>query len=240
MSAEVAVVDPAAALDAAADPGEFVLLACERGKSWLTEALAHGDLDALANAKGWAVTLRTATMQKQLGKDAELAATELVRRAERCIGLGIRQGQAEGAIRKPSETSRFVPDPASIKNSSLDYLKNASERADVYDLTDGVSDDEFEEALAEAKAEKNLSRANVVRKVRKAPPPDRSSVHYRRRKLDPVRIVNESIAALEAIASGLSLIDDPASLDAEMRLGWLEALRQPLSAINRFKKEISG
>lgn len=35
-----------------------------------------------------------------------------------------------------------------------------------YPLTDNVTDADFEAALAEAKAEKNLSRANVVRKVK--------------------------------------------------------------------------
>jgi hypothetical protein len=33
-------------------------------------------------------------------------------------------------------------------------------------MTDGISDTDFEDALGEAKAEGNLSRANVVRKVR--------------------------------------------------------------------------
>src|SRR5262249_47258596 len=36
-----------------------------------------------------------------------------------------------------------------------------------YAMTDGVSDTDFEDAIGEAKAEGNLSRANVVRKVRR-------------------------------------------------------------------------
>lgn len=35
-----------------------------------------------------------------------------------------------------------------------------------YAMSDGVTDDEFEEALDQAKAEGNLSRANVVRRVK--------------------------------------------------------------------------
>ena len=41
-------------------------------------------------------------------------------------------------------------------------------------MTDGVSDTDFEDAIGEAKAEGNLSRANVVRKIRQqrgSPPP---------------------------------------------------------------------
>ena len=35
-------------------------------------------------------------MSKELGRDAELAATEIVRRAERGLGLCVRRAQAEG------------------------------------------------------------------------------------------------------------------------------------------------
>ena len=38
--------------------------------------------------------------------------------------------------------------------------------AGIYAMTDGVSDADFEDAIGEAKAEGNLSRANVVRKIR--------------------------------------------------------------------------
>ncbi|MBE5512524.1 hypothetical protein [Mycobacteroides abscessus] len=36
----------------------------------------------------------------------------------------------------------------------------------IYDLADGVSDEQFEEAITEARAEGNLSRANVARKCK--------------------------------------------------------------------------
>lgn len=36
-------------------------------------------------------------------------------------------------------------------------------------MTDGVTDEQFDEPLTAAKAEQNLSRANVVRKIRKHP-----------------------------------------------------------------------
>lgn len=40
-------------------------------------------------------------------------------------------------------------------------------------MTDGISNEQFEKAIADAKAEKNLSRANVVRKVREEASADR-------------------------------------------------------------------
>jgi predicted transcriptional regulator/lambda repressor-like predicted transcriptional regulator len=58
-------------------------------------------------------------------------------------------------------------------------------------------------------------------------------------RIDPYRIIEESVSMLEGIASGLALIEDVQSLDAEKRLEWIEALRQPLSAITRFQKELT-
>lgn len=173
--------DAVDSLERASDPGEFVMVALERGKTWLTEALNHGDLDALVTMKGWAATLRTATMQKQLGKDAELAATELVRRAERCIGLGIRQGQEAGEIRKTGQSFQIHPAgvtdmmdlPATVEEATgmeRDAL------SDIYPLAE-VADEQFDEAIADAKSEGNLSRANVTRKIKgEKPTTDRVKV----------------------------------------------------------------
>jgi hypothetical protein len=251
---DLLAVDPADALERANDPGAFVVMALERGKSWLTEALNHGDLDALVNAKGYAATLRVATMQKHLGKDAELAATELVRRAERCIGLGIRQGQAEGSvIRRGDNLHTFADDdglgePQFIKRPVTDFashddLSGRPDQAGIYHLTDDVTDEQFEQAIEEAKIEKNLSRANLVRKVKGTPKPkptDRHEVHHKARRINAERIVEETIATLDGLAAGLALIDDIKSVDADKRLEWLEAMRHPLEAINRFKRELSN
>ena len=46
------------------------------------------------------------------------------------------------------------------------FFRHGDERADAYAMTDGVSETDFEGALGEARAEGNLSRANVVRKIR--------------------------------------------------------------------------
>lgn len=46
------------------------------------------------------------------------------------------------------------------------YLPGGQERHEIYAMTDGVADEHFEAALTDARAEGNLSRANVVRKVK--------------------------------------------------------------------------
>lgn len=249
---DLAIIDPSVALEHAADPGAYVVFAIEHGRNWLTEALAHNDLNDLVNAKGWAVTLKTAVYQKKLGKDAELSAQELVRRAEHCLVLGIRQGQEAGEIRRPGQSkvthhqrddNTLVPIASPTDFAASHELRGGGDCPGMYALADDVTNDQFEAAITEAKAEGNLSRANVVRKTKRdkpAPSPERSEWHRKRRRIDPERIIEQTISTLDGIADGLALIEDISSLDAEKRLVWSEALRLPLAAINRFKKELSS
>jgi hypothetical protein len=54
-------------------------------------------------------------------------------------------------------------------SSPADFASGSELRgngAGIYHLADGVSDEEFEDALGQAKAGQDLSRANVVRKIR--------------------------------------------------------------------------
>lgn len=109
--------------------------------------------------------------------DAELAASELVRRAERGIGLAIRAGQERGEIATKAEMRSYAGRVRQqIGNSDLLNKPKPSpgdvapgeplteNGAGIYHLTDGVTDEAFEQGLAEARAEGNLSRANLVRR----------------------------------------------------------------------------
>jgi hypothetical protein len=54
-------------------------------------------------------------------------------------------------------------------SSPADFASNGElrgNRAGIYHLTDGVSDAEFDAAVGDARAGRDLSRANVVRKIR--------------------------------------------------------------------------
>jgi hypothetical protein len=176
VTAGLALAADPAFIDRAADPGEFVVQACERAKAWLREALDHGEIEQIAEIKSQAEAVRVYTTQKQLGKDAQLAATEIVRRAERGIGLAIRGGQRSGHIAKRGDRGgRGAPgvrggNPGDARGddlgSSAAFFRNGKERADSYAMADGVSDTDFEDALGQAKADRDLSRANVVRKIR--------------------------------------------------------------------------
>lgn len=169
MSAALTLAADPTVVERAADPGEFIVQACERAKSWLTEALEHGDIDSIVESKSQAEAIRVYTTSKQLGMDAQLAATEIVRRAERGIGVAIRRGQETGAIRRQGQGRGYtqqLPKPTDF--ASHDELMG--NQAGIYDMTDDVTDGDFEAALAAAKAEQNMSRANLVRKIRQQQP----------------------------------------------------------------------
>lgn len=237
------------ALDAAADPAAFVVLACERAKEWLAQALAHGEIEQIVELKSQAEAIRVYTAQKQMGHDAELAAAEIVRRAERGIGVAIRRGQEAGGIAKPGDVGgRPRPgvrgsDPGEARGQHLDRPTDFLGRDELsnaaYPLTDGVSDDQFDSALEEAKAEGNLSRANVVRKVKGVDPPKttRPELLRRTRRHDPNRIVEQTVQGLEGYCLGLDLIDF-AGIDSTRIDGWTASLRQSLRRLNRLVKEL--
>jgi hypothetical protein len=109
--------------------------------------LEHGEIEQIAEIKSQAEAVRVYTAQKQLGKDAQLAAAEIVRRAERGIGVAIRRGQQGGQIARRGERgSRGAPgvhggNPGDRRGdhlgSSRPFFRHGDERADAYAMTDG-------------------------------------------------------------------------------------------------------
>jgi hypothetical protein len=76
-------------------------------------------------------------------------------------------------------------------------------------------------------------------RARRDAKPQRDAFHARTHHITADRVVEEAVSMLESVASTLALVhQDIPSLDAEKRLAWSEALREPLAVINRFKKEL--
>jgi hypothetical protein len=152
--------------------GQLITAALAESKSWLVVATKATDPTPIAEFKAWAATVAEMTRQKGLAEEIQLDALEMVRRAERGIGIAIRNGQAAGEIRKPREgggrpkETGSRPEPVSSVRSPEEFFKGGGQtQTDTYKLTDNVADDEFEIALTAARDEKNLARANVLRKV---------------------------------------------------------------------------
>jgi hypothetical protein len=218
-------------IERAADPAEFVIQACQRAKTLLREALDRGDIDQIAELRSQAEAIRVYTVQKRLGEDAQLAAAEIVRRAERGIGISIRRGQAAGKIAYKGDhqgnqhTNGRVhygdsSKPAPTSFASRGELYGNGVNAGIYHLTDGVSDRDFEDAVVEAKTDADLTRANLARKIsqRHAPgsrdngdqildPADRSSQAAERR-VELIRRWAGEGSTSRQIAGQLGIRDD--------------------------------
>jgi hypothetical protein len=173
MTTDLAQAAGAGFLDRCDDPGAFIARACEQATAHLRKALENGDIDQVAEIRSQAETVvRACSPQERLGKGTRLAATEFPRRAERGIGVAIRQGQEAGTIRGPHGGKRTLqvhgtePIRSAREFAPVHELRSGKGDPGIYDLADGVSDEDFEAALAEAAAEGNLSRANVARKAK--------------------------------------------------------------------------
>lgn len=244
--AEVAIIgtDPAA-LDTASPEAAAVMVtqALVESRQWLAVAMRGTDPTPIAEFKAWAATIEEATRQKKLGREIELDAAEMVRRAERGIGVAIRKGQAAGEIRLPSRDLGKPPaDGRPDEMSKADprqFFGNSQEKTDSYVLSDTVTDEEFENVLTEAKAEGNLSRANVVRKVKgeKPKPAGRPELLRKTRHHDSNRIVEQTVIGLEGYVLAVDLIDFDA-LDRSQLAAWSGSLATSLQSLNRLSRRL--
>lgn len=192
-------------------------------RTGLLAAIAAHDLPQIAEWKQKASAIQEITKQVRLGKDMQLDAAEFVRRAERGLGVAIREGQERGEIRsqgvgggwnarKSSSASLVEEDQA---KSPYDFARHTDLYGDgkeggngLYAMTDGVSDEAFEEAITEAKAEGNLSRANVARKSKAKADPHGSDIVTPipiRRKTGPQRQKARAEARNTWISSAIAL-----------------------------------
>lgn len=157
----------------------------EQARDWLSRAVDETGPEQIAAAKAEIATAAEATKQLGLSKEIQLDAQEMVRRAEYALGKAIRKGQAEGRVGgdhggdRRSSAARELDRPTDYATRRELYGSDAA-RPGILTLTDsaaslsdGVSDKTFDRAIEEAKAEGNLSRANVARKIigKSAPAP---------------------------------------------------------------------
>ena len=179
-------------------------------RSWLAHAVEATDPQSIATFKAQMATVAEATKQLNLSKGIQLDALEMVRRAERGVGLAIRKGQAEGAVRRHGEGSKDALSQLRGHATKLSpvalaphhELHGARGDGGIYAMTDGVTDDQFENAIDAAKDEGNLSRANVVRKVRGA---QGGVVETRTMRADKIRTMAAQGHTRDAIATAVGI-----------------------------------
>lgn len=159
----------------------------ERASVALSEAVKAGEpADVMAVYKDQAAAIADLTKRLDVSKDAVLSSQMLQRRAERGLGVAIRQGQAEGTITNVSTAAKqreakarcsltkSCPSPEEFATrAELTGNKREYGYDGIYALADNGTTEDFEAALAEGKAEGNVSRANIVRKLKSiAPKPE--------------------------------------------------------------------
>ncbi|MHB8190643.1 MAG: hypothetical protein ACYDHP_09550 [Ferrimicrobium sp.] len=145
------------------DPVGYMATVLYRAKSWLKEAQS---IDDVRNTKAIAVGYKSVIREKEMAFDAQLAATEIVRRCERRVGELVRAGQEEGTVRTSTELAGQGPRTHgySVRSAPAEFFNTHKEQTDSYAMAD-ASNEDFDQAIEDAKAEGNLSRANVVHKV---------------------------------------------------------------------------
>jgi len=159
----------------------------------LDRAMCDEDIPGLLDLKDQGHVIHELTVQKDLGKGLVLSAAEFVRRVERALGwpsaLARSGGRSGGGVGYGTPGSGLgADDTESSRVSPKAIIPNSYEREDAYAFADDVTDDEFEGALAAGKAEENLSRANVRRKLKPECPE-----HLRKtRHIDPNRVVDST------------------------------------------------
>lgn len=155
-------------------------------RTGLLTSIAAQNLPQVVEWKAKGAAIQEIAKQVRLGKDIQLDAAEFVRRAERGLGVAIREGQARGEItsranhdnHKNQWSSAQEGQPFLCTPKPTDFA-TASELSDkrggIYDLADDVTDLQFEEALSEARAEAEaannggfyaMGRSNVARKCK--------------------------------------------------------------------------
>lgn len=235
----------------------------DQARAWLAHVRVAQDTHArdIADFKAFVATAAEAARRVKVSKECQLDAEEIVRRSERELGLAIRRGQEAGEITQKGSRPNGVrahdrvrlgqlqhvqavsPDPTLSLDAPSDFLSNAQQRAEVYDMTDDVTDEQFDQAVEAAKAEGNLSRANVVRKV-KGEKPKQSERHELLRKtrhIDPTRVIRETVNTLDGLAIGVGLLADDLSgvdLDEAVADQWATSLTNSLRVLNRLSKQI--
>lgn len=147
----------------------------DQARQWLERAKeSTTPAQDVAAFRAFVATVAEAAKQKKLSEEIQLDALEMVRRSERALGVAIQQGQVAGEIVKQGDigatpSSNRGGEPGTRRGDNLvrptDFATRHELKDGIYPMSKGVSEEVFDEALAVAREEGNLSRSNVISKV---------------------------------------------------------------------------
>jgi len=217
----------------------------------LAMALEATGPHAVALIKAELATVAEATKQLGLSKEIRDDAAEMVRRAEYALGKAIRKGQEAGEVQTRGDNrhtlepvdNQFIKHPVTEFASYGELTGNG---AGIYHLTDGVSDEQFDDALAEARDEGNLSRANMVRKIKGVPQPGAERIHSGTKSVNSSAakqrgVFERSITHLSGIAVGLAAVTElHPEITNEEAGRWAADLSKTVASLRRVVRLLEG
>lgn len=224
-----------------------VVAALERARDWLRDQTS---IPVVQDGIALGEALQAVARQRDLGHDAELAAAEIVRRAERRLAELVAEGQARGDIATLSSAayarendhedgapSACLPKARDIFGG-VDLQKHARRFA-------AVNEDDWNEALDACRTEGAMSRAAVTRHLQRDAivrpryrPDEDEAWNYRRRRIDPNRVVRKTVLMLEGLASGLASID-ATDVDDPDRDAWARSLTESITILSQLRKDLA-
>ena len=216
----------------------------DKAQSWLQVAKQQADAPrAIADFKAEIIAVAQYAKQKKVSEEIQLDATLMVRRAERELGVAIREGQERGEIRSErqnvthGEKSGSSAEPDFEPSSPKEFLgKSGSTTREIYMMTDGVSDDEFNSALEAAKEEKNPSRVNINRKIKESKGEELPKTYKTQTGNQTTRTMERLTASLWGLRQSLQTIkavDD--GLDPDQVKAWIKELSSTSAELNRIR-----
>lgn len=248
MSAEVAVIESDVSALEGLDPASREIAITQllgQAKQFMEVAMKQPDAPrVMADFKAQIITIAEYAKQKRMSEDLQIDATVMVRRSERGLGLAVRQGQEAGVIAKRGDGSqqdymrggklvRGAKAPAANISSPTEYMgRNGSTTVETYAMADGVTDSQFEEALDTARAERNVSRANIVRKLKHEVAPSRepSSPHKTAQMMERV---TTALWGLRHSLQEITAVDR--DLDQAQASAWIKEFTSTSQELNRIK-----
>ncbi len=253
-------------LDGAAQAAAVTAM-LSHSRTGLLAAIAAQDLPQIVEWKAKGAAIQEIAKQVRLGKELRLDADEFVRRAERGLGVAVRGGQQRGDVLRQGQRADHIQAQQENRDTVIsrptDYaspheLSGEPNGFGIYGMTDGVSDEQFEDAIAEARAEGNLSRANVARKakakatavidaddplidaeVEPAPKPATKAKKKRVTKHDSTEMLANIAGMLGGVVEAIRFMD-PSDIDAARARPTIENIRQSIGVVRKLLKEIEN
>jgi len=230
-----------------ADQEKAVADRINQARIWIAGAGPVTELLAALQFNSSVLAVENTANQLGLSMVLRRDAQEMVRRSERCVSVAIRKAQNEGIRtgRINSKTLRTEVSDSGRQSTTTtigDLIPGGRTLAEIHAITDGVSDEQFEHALAEAREKKCLTRINIARKMKvggysEADATPKRGPQRRAPKTDYLVVLHRTAASLQGITVALEPITALPDAVTAVEAGRLASdLNRSIRTLVRIKK----